>query len=213
MSLPSRVTGWISSCGKHIHQGRSIDLWKNYTRPISVHPQFCWAALSTTTCTRIFGRSWIAPKKEGLVVTELSTLGGDPEVARMMGEDIRFHSENSKNCRFVFLGKAAIYSAGTTFMSFFSTENRYLTRGTRLMIHERKLDKQLHINGPLTTCVATVTAALHEIEASIAIQNEGFENLIRGSTVAMDEVLRRAPGNWYIEANEAKSLGLVAEVL
>jgi hypothetical protein len=51
-------------------------------------------------------------KKEGLVVTELSTLGGDPEVARMMGEDIRFHSENSKNCRFVFLGKAAIYPLG-----------------------------------------------------------------------------------------------------
>jgi ATP-dependent protease ClpP protease subunit len=154
-----------------------------------------------------------AAKKEGLLVTELSTLGGDPEVARMMGEDIRFHSENSTNCRFVFLGKAAIYSAGTTFMSFFAIENRYLTRGTRLMIHERKLDKQLHINGPLTTCVATVTATLHEIEASIAIQNEGFENLIRGSKVKMDEVLSRAPGNWYIEANEAKALGLVAEVL
>lgn len=152
-------------------------------------------------------------KKEGLVVTEVSTLGGDPEVARMMGEDIQFHSENAKNCRFVFLGKAAIYSAGTTFMSFFSIENRYLTRGTRLMIHERKLDKQLHINGPLTTCVATVTAALHEIEASIAIQNEGFENLIRGSKVTMEEVLTRAPGNWYIEANEAKALGLVEGVL
>src|SRR6202034_158076 len=151
--------------------------------------------------------------KEGLVVTELSTLGGDPEVARMMGEDIRFHSENSENSRFVFLGKAAIYSAGTTFMSFFAVDNRYLTRGTRLMIHERKLDKQLHINGPLTTCVATVTATLHEIEASIAIQNEGFENLIRGTKVTMNEVLSRAPGNWYIEANEAKSLGLVAEVL
>jgi len=81
------------------------------------------------------------------------------------------------------------------------------------MIHERKLDKQLHINGPLTTCVATVTAALHEIEASIAIQNEGFENLIRGSKVTMEEVLSRAPGNWYIEANEAKSLGLVEGVL
>jgi ATP-dependent protease ClpP protease subunit len=151
--------------------------------------------------------------KEGLVVTELSTLGGDPEVARMMGEDIRFHSENSANCRFVFLGKAAIYSAGTTFMSFFAVENRYLTRGTRLMIHERKLDKTLHINGPLTTCVATVKATLHEIEASIAIQNEGFENLIRGSKVMMDDVLRRAPGNWYIEANEARSLGLVSDVL
>jgi ATP-dependent protease ClpP protease subunit len=152
-------------------------------------------------------------EKKGLVVTELSTLGGDPEVARMMGEDIRFHSENSTDCRFVFLGKAAINSAGTTFMSFFSIENRYLTRGTRLMIHERKLDKQLQINGPLTTCVATVTAALHEIEASISIQNEGFENLTRGSRVSMEEVLPRAPGNWYIEANEAKSLGLVSEVL
>ena len=76
------------------------------------------------------------------------------------------------------------------------------------MIHERKLDKQLQINGPLTTCVATVTSALHEIEASIAIQNEGFENLIRGSEVTMD-----APGNRYIEANEAKSLGLVAGIL
>lgn len=152
-------------------------------------------------------------RKEGLIVTEMSTLGGDPEVARMMGEDIRFHSENSKNCRFVFLGKAAIYSAGTTFMSFFSIENRYLTRGTRLMIYERKLDKHMHINGPLTTCVAAVTAALNEIQASIEIQNEGFENLILGSKVTMDEVLRRAPGNWYIEANEAKSLGLVAEVV
>ena len=54
---------------------------------------------------------------------------------------------------------------------------------------------------------------VHEIEASIAIQNEGFENLIRGSEVTMEEVLSRAPGNWYIEANEAKSLGLVAGVL
>jgi hypothetical protein len=98
-------------------------------------------------------------------------------------------------------------------MSFFSIENRYLTRGTRLMIHERKLDKQLHINGPLTTCVAAVTAALHEIEASIAIQNEGFENLVRGSKVTINEVLSRAPSNWYIEANEARSLNLVAEVL
>ena len=54
-----------------------------------------------------------------VVVIELSTLGGDPEVARMMGEDVRFASETEPARRFVFLGKAAIYSAGTTFMSFF----------------------------------------------------------------------------------------------
>ncbi|RVT90363.1 ClpP family protease [Sphingomonas crocodyli] len=149
----------------------------------------------------------------GRVHVELSTLGGDPEVARMMGEDIRFHSDLNPDRRFVFLGKAAIYSAGTTFMSFFATENRFLTRGTRLMIHERKMSKTLQVEGPLTTCIASVRATLHEIESSIAIQNEGFANLIRGSAVTMEEVLRRAPSNWYIEANEAVALGLVTAVI
>ncbi len=150
---------------------------------------------------------------QGLVAIELSTLGGDPEVARMMGEDIRFHSDVGPQRRFVFLGKAAIYSAGATFMSFFAIPNRYLTRGTRLMIHERKLDKALHVSGPLTTCVASVEALLHEIRHSIAIQNEGFENLVRGSKVGMAEVLERAPSNWYLEAREAQDLGLIAGVI
>ena len=159
-------------------------------------------------------RSQLAAAPDGgLVVCELSTLGGDPEVARMMGEDVRYHSDLAPDRRFVFLGKAAIYSAGTTFMSFFARANRYLTRGTRLMIHERKLSKQLTIDGPLTTCVATVKAQLNEIEASIAIQNEGFANLVRDSSVTMDEVLEKAPANWYIEAQEAAALGLVEGVI
>lgn len=148
-----------------------------------------------------------------LVVVELSTLGGDPEVARMMGEDVRYHSDIAPHRRFVFLGKAAIYSAGTTFMSFFIRENRYLTRGTRLMIHERKMDKKLKIAGPLTTCIATVKATLNELESSIVIQNEGFENLVRGSNVNMEEVLEKAPSNWYIEAQEALSLRLIQGIL
>jgi ATP-dependent protease ClpP protease subunit len=150
---------------------------------------------------------------KSIVVIELSTLGGDPEVARMMGEDVRFASEMEPTRRFVFLGKAAIYSAGVTFMSFFARENRYLARGTRLMIHERKLSKKLVIDGPLTTCVAVVKATLNEIECSIAIQNEGFQNLVLGSSVTIDQVLEKAPSNWYLEAQEAKSLGLVEKVL
>lgn len=160
-----------------------------------------------------FRRQFSQAPATGLVVIELSTLGGDPEVARMMGEDVRFHSELSSDRRIVFLGKAAIYSAGATFMSFFARGNRYLTRGTRLMIHERKLCKTLEINGPLTTCIAGVKAMLHEIEHSITIQNEGFENLISGSQVTMDEVLRRAPENWYLEAQEAKTLGLIQDII
>jgi hypothetical protein len=147
------------------------------------------------------------------VVIELSTLGGDPEVARMMGEDVRFASETEPDRRFVFLGKAVIYSAGTTFMSFFARNNRYLTRGTRLMIHERKLAKTLVIDGPLTSCLATVRATLNEIECSIAIQNEGFQNLVVGSNVTLDQVIDRAPSNWYLEAEEARNLGLIEAVL
>ncbi len=154
-----------------------------------------------------------AAPAQGLVVIALTTLGGDPEVARLLGEDVRFLSEVEPERRFVFLGKAAIYSAGTTFMSFFARCNRYLTRGTRLMIHERRIIKTLHIDGPLTTCVADVKGVLHEIEGSILIQNEGFENLIRGSDVTMDEILRNAPCNWYLEAQEAKARGLVEDVI
>ncbi len=150
---------------------------------------------------------------EGLVIVELSTLGGDPEVARMIGEDIRFHSDIAPQRRIVFLGKAAVYSAGTTLMSFFARENRYLTRGTRLMIHERKIEKDLRVEGPLTTCVAALEAALNEIRESITIQNEGFENLVRGSGVELTKVLERATSNWYVEANEALRLGLIEGII
>jgi hypothetical protein len=92
-------------------------------------------------------------------------------------------------------------------------ENRYLARGTRLMIHARKLSKKLVIDGPLTTCVAVVKATLNEIECSIAIQNEGFQNLVLGSRVTLDGVLKKAPSNWYLEAQQAMSLGLVEAVL
>jgi hypothetical protein len=58
-----------------------------------------------------------------------------------------------------------------------------------------------------------VRATLNEIECSIAIQNEGFQNLILGSSVPLEEVLKKAPENWYLEAQEAKTLGLVEAIL
>jgi hypothetical protein len=57
-------------------------------------------------------------------------------------------------------------------------------------------------------CLANVRATLNEIECSIAIQNEGFENLVRGSQVSIEQVLEKAPNNWYIEAEDAKRFGL-----
>jgi hypothetical protein len=81
------------------------------------------------------------------------------------------------------------------------------------MIHERLMSSTLQLNGPLTTCIAPVKAMLNQLEASIAIQNEGFQNLVRGSRVTIEEVLRRAPSNWYVEAVEASELGLIEAVV
>ena len=64
-----------------------------------------------------------------------------------------------------------------------------------------------HVRNP-----ATVQAALNEPQQSIRIEAEGFENLIAGSSVTMEEVLKRAPSNWYIEGAEAGRLGLLQGV-
>src|SRR3546814_16846610 len=84
--------------------------------------------------------------QQGLVVVEIATLGGDPEIARMMGEDIRFHSDLYPDRRLVFLGKTAVYSAGATFMSFLPAENPYLARGTRLKIPQSTTPPDIHPN-------------------------------------------------------------------
>ncbi|WP_244549619.1 peptidase S14 [Bradyrhizobium erythrophlei] len=199
--------------GDHNHHDR-IDRWNQ--RPASYRLQVAGDQPSGVVDYNMytaFRTQFDNAADKDLVVIELSTLGGDPEVARMMGEDVRFASETEPQRRFVFLGKAVIYSAGVTFMSFFARSNRYHARGTRLMIHERKLSKSLVIDGPLTTCIAVVRATLNEIECSIAMQNEGFENLILGSNVTIDEVMQKAPSNWYLEAQEAKTLGLIETVL
>jgi ATP-dependent Clp protease protease subunit len=150
--------------------------------------------------------------EEGTLVLALTTLGGDPEVARTMADDIRLLEEHTGR-EILFLGKVAVYSAGATFMSAFPVDRRFLTRRTRLMIHERQLTKTLNISGPLRMCVASIKATLHEIEHSIQIEEEGFRDLVQGSQVDFDTLREKAPSNWYIEAEEARDLGLVLDVI
>lgn len=152
-----------------------------------------------------------APAEGPLVVT-ITTLGGDPEMARAMADDIRLLNEYSKR-ECLFLGKVAVYSAGATFMAAFPVDKRFLTRHSRLMIHERLMQSTIHLNGPLNTLSHTLKAKLNEIEDSIRIQDEGFDDLVRGSRVTLDELRAKAPSNWYIEADEARDLGLVLDVI
>ncbi len=148
----------------------------------------------------------------GAIVVAITTLGGDPEIARAMADDIRLLREFGER-EILFLGRVAVYSAGATFMAGFPIENRYLTEATRLMIHERSLDKTIRLDGPLRTLSPVLQAALHQIEHSIEIEEEGFRAIVEGSKVKFDEVRKRAPENWYITCDEAEKLGLIAGVV
>jgi ATP-dependent Clp protease, protease subunit len=149
---------------------------------------------------------------DGPVVVSITTLGGDPEMARAMADDIRLLREYTGR-ETLFLGKVAVYSAGATFMSAFPVDKRFLTRGSRIMIHERLMTSTVQLSGPLSTLNATLEAKLAEIRDSINIQDEGFRALVEGSKVSFDELKAKAPSNWYIEAEEARALGMVLDVI
>ena len=159
-----------------------------------------------------FKQQVIDAPADGPLVVSITTLGGDPEMARAMGDGIRLIREYTGRDT-LFLGKVAVYSAGATFMSAFPVDSRFLTRGTRLMIHERLMNSTVQLNRPLSTLEYLLKAKLHEINDSIRIQDEGFEALVKGSHVPLDELKRKAPSNWYIEAAEAKERGLVLNII
>lgn len=153
-----------------------------------------------------------AAPTDGALVLSITTLGGDPEMARAMGDQIRLLRDYTAR-ETLFLGEVAVYSAGATLMSAFPVDKRFLTRGTRLMLHERQMQSTLNLSGPLTMLPAILKAKLHEIEQSVAIQEEGFAAIVAGSQVTLDELKAQASSNWYIEAEEARALGLVLDVI
>lgn len=154
----------------------------------------------------------IAAPAEGSLVFAITTLGGDPEVARAMADDVRLLADYTGR-EMLFLGKVAVYSAGATFMAGFPVHRRFLTRGTRLLLHERQLSATVQLEGPLKMQRANLKAKLHEIETSIAIEEEGFRALVAGSDVSFEELAAKAPDNWYLDAHEARDRGLVLDVI
>lgn len=147
----------------------------------------------------------------GPLVIALTTLGGNPEIARAMADDVRLLREAGRTI--YFLGKAAVYSAGATFMAGFPVECRFLTRDTTLLVHERQIQRTISLSGPLRSCTAQLKAALNEIEQSIAIEEAGFRSLTEGSDVDLEEIRERAPENWYMSSEDARKRGLIANII
>jgi len=86
-----------------------------------------------------------------------------------MGGRIRFRSGDSPDCRFVFLRKAAVYCAGTTFMSFFAIEAAVSPTGRVRGFMSASSTRRCTLVGRSTTSAAIAIATPCEIEASIVI--------------------------------------------
>ncbi|MBC6982119.1 peptidase S14 [Caulobacter sp. 17J80-11] len=146
------------------------------------------------------------------VVIELTTLGGDAELSRRLALEVRLARRRTDR-RLIFLGKTAVYSAGVTVMAAFPRKDRYITRDTVLLIHGRRMDKPVHFTGPLKAQAQVAREILAQIEVGLALEREGFAELVEGADVGLDEVVERAANNWYVPAEEALRRGLVAALV
>jgi hypothetical protein len=95
-------------------------------------------------------------------------------------------------------------------MAAFPKEKRWLTRDAALLIHGRRMVKDLHLEGPLGSCRRVLEEMIADIDHGLRLEEQGFAELIEGSNVKADEIAHRAYGGWYLSAEEAFSWGLVA---
>lgn len=153
-----------------------------------------------------------AEQKDGDIVVEVTTLGGDAELARRIVLEIDL-ARKRLGRRFLFLGKTVVYSAGMTVMSAFPRADRFLTEDAVLLIHCRQLDKKIEISGPMRASRHEVEAVRAQMENGIAIEEGNFRRLIEGSDIDFDALLKKALRNWYLRADEALRHGLVAGLM
>ena len=146
------------------------------------------------------------------VVLELSTMGGDADIGRLIATDVRLFRERTGR-RVIFFGKAVVYSAGVTIMAAVPRKDRWLSRDTSLLIHCRSLNKTLQLDGALSLERIRLEAVLAGIDVGIKLEQQGFEALIAGSDVGMEELLERARSNWYLDADEALRRRLIGGVV
>ncbi|WP_010413962.1 ATP-dependent Clp protease proteolytic subunit [Citromicrobium sp. JLT1363] len=149
----------------------------------------------------------------GPIVIALTTMEGDPEIARSMADDIRLLRDRGRR-EIIFLGKTAIHGAGVLFMAAFPVSHRYLTRATKLMITENKRAQPMELaGGSLRSVASQLEHAQREIQREIEQEDEDYRAISEGSNVSVQELREKAPNDWYITASEAKAMGLIAEVV
>ncbi len=144
------------------------------------------------------------------VVFELSTSGGDADVARRIAEEIRLCREVG-GMEIYFLGKSMVYSAGVMIMAAFPVACRHLSRDAVLLIHEWQIEKEIRFSGALRVCAATAHDFLAEIEVAHKLERQTFTDLVLGSRLSYEQLKAQVlKSDWYLLAEEAAELELVS---
>lgn len=159
-----------------------------------------------------FFRQQSEVKTRGALVLELSTSGGDADIGRRIGEELRLWREQGRQV--FFLGKTYVFSAGVTIMSSIPRSHRYLTRDCELLIHERKMKKDLHLEGALRGCRSAVQDVLAQIDSGQRLERDGFSQLVLGTGLTVEDVARKVMDrDWYLTSAQALEIGLIAGVI
>jgi ATP-dependent protease ClpP protease subunit len=152
-----------------------------------------------------------AEKAGGDIVLEVTTEGGDPEMARRIVLEID-HARTRLPGRFLFLGKSVVYSAGITIMSGFPCRDRWLAEDTVLMIHGRKLDQTVELSGPIRASLPMVEALRAQIHTAVCLEERGFQRLIDDCDIRLEELREKALHNWYLTGEEALERRLIGGI-
>ena len=148
----------------------------------------------------------------GSIVVELFSSGGDADIGRRLAQEIRLLRERHGRDMW-FLGKTLVASAAVTVMASFPRDRRWLTRDTMLLIHGRRMLRNLHLEGPLGSCRRVLEEMIADIDNGLRVEEEGFAELIGESAVSLDDIRRRSYGGWYLNAAQALDLRLVGGLI
>ncbi|MES2977447.1 MAG: ATP-dependent Clp protease proteolytic subunit [Pseudomonadota bacterium] len=144
------------------------------------------------------------------LVFELSTTGGDADVARRIAEEIRLCREIG-GMDLHFVGKAMVYSAGVMIMAAFPVQKRYLSRDAVLLIHEWQIEKEIRFSGALRVCATSARDFLAELDVAHKLECQTFQDLVRGSQLSFEQLSEQVVrSDWYLLADEAARLELVS---
>lgn len=98
-------------------------------------------------------------------------------------------------------------------MAAFPKEYRFLTDDAILLIHERRVEKEIKINGPMRNNIETIEEKLAEFKNAQLVEKRDYRALAKGSKLSAEDVIERAMTNWYVTAEEALDLGFIQGIV